>query len=56
MGSMFRLTYSIKLKSNDIIFHKHAIKSYQKSKGMVKLEISTALEYYYEKRESNKVL
>ena len=41
---------------NDIIFHKHAIKSYQKSKGMVKLEISTALEYYYEKREHNEVV
>lgn len=42
-------------KYDDIIFHKHAIKSYQKTKGMVKLDISTSLEYYYEKVENGVV-
>lgn len=46
----------ISYRYDDIIFHKHAIKSYQKSKGMIKLEISTTLEYYYEKRKKDKIL
>lgn len=41
---------------DDIIFHKHSIKSYKKTKGMVKLEISTSLEYYYEKKEKGKTI
>ncbi|MDD6224217.1 MAG: zinc ribbon domain-containing protein [bacterium] len=32
---------------DDIIFHKHAIKGYQKRKGVIKLEVSTSLEYFY---------
>lgn len=46
----------VSYRYDDIIFHKHAIKSYQKQKGMVRLEISTALEYFYEKKINNKVV
>ena len=47
---------NISYRYDDIIFHKHAIKSYQKQKGMVKLEISTSLEYFYEKKVDNKTV
>ena len=46
----------VSYRYDDIIFHKHAIKSYQKQKGMVKLEISTSLEYFYEKKIDSKVV
>jgi len=41
---------------SDIIFHKHTIKSYEKEKGMVKLDIASSLEYNYEKYENKKEL
>lgn len=46
----------ISYRYDDIIFHKHSIKSYKKIQGMVKLEISTSLEYYYEKKEKEKTV
>lgn len=38
---------NITYKYDDIIFHKHAIKSYKKEKGIATLVISSSLEYYY---------
>lgn len=46
----------ISYKYDDVIFHKHAIKSYKRQKGMVILSISTSLEYYYEERKANKII
>lgn len=46
----------ISYKFDDIIFHKHAIKSYKKEKGMVILTISSSLEYYYEEKKGNKII
>lgn len=46
----------ISYKYDDIVFHKHAIKSYKKEKGMVILTISTSLEYYYEEKKGSKVI
>ena len=45
---------NISYRYDDIIFHKHAIKSYKKQKDVATLEISTSLEYYYNKRKDNK--
>ena len=47
---------NISYKFDDIIFHKHAIRSYKKEKGMVILTISSSLEYYYEKKHNEKVI
>lgn len=41
---------------DDIIFHKHAIKSYKKFQGMVKLIVSSSLEYFYEEKVDDKVV
>lgn len=47
-------TNNITYKYDDVVFHKHAIKSYKKEKDVATLEISTSLEYYYIKRKDNK--
>lgn len=47
---------NVKYRYDDIIFHKHAIKSYHKTKNVVKLDISTSLEYYYEKIQNGKTV
>lgn len=47
-------TNNVSYKYDDVIFHKHAIKSYKKQKDVATLEISTSLEYYYNKRKDNK--
>lgn len=47
-------TNNISYTYDDVIFHKHAIKSYKKQKDVATLEISTSLEYYYNKRKDNK--
>lgn len=39
---------------DDVIFHRHAIKSYKCQKDVATIEISTSLEYYYTKRKGNK--
>lgn len=39
---------------DDVIFHKHAIKSFRREKDVATIEISTSLEYYYNKRKDNK--
>lgn len=43
--------YSVKF--DDIKFHKHAIKSYKKSKGRATITVSSSLEYYYENTSKN---
>ena len=45
---------NITYKYDDIVFHKHAIKSYKRQKDVATIEISTSLEYYYNKRKNNK--
>ncbi len=45
----------VQRRYDDIIFHKHAIKSYKKFKGMVKLIVSSSLEYFYEEKVDGKV-
>lgn len=45
---------NISYKFDDVIFHRHAIKSYKCQKDVATIEISTALEYYYIKRKDNK--
>lgn len=47
---------NISYKFDDIIFHKHAIKSYKKEKGMVILTISSSLEYYYVEKRGSKIV
>ncbi len=41
---------------DDIIFHKHAIKSYKNVKGVIELKVSSSLEYYYIEKKDGKVL
>lgn len=41
-------------KYDDIVFHKHAIKSYTKDSGVYKLVITSSLEYYYKKIKDGK--
>jgi len=47
---------NISYKFDDVIFHRHAIKSYKCQKDVATIEISTALEYYYIKRKDNKII
>lgn len=46
----------ISYKYDDIVFHKHAIKSYTKEKGIATLVISSSLEYYYTVTKDSKVI
>lgn len=46
----------VEKRYDDIIFHKHAIKSYKNSKGVIKLEVSSSLEYYYKEQKDGKIL
>ena len=46
----------ISYKYDDIIFHKHAIKSYRKEKGVAIITISSAVEYYYTESKNNKII
>jgi len=50
------LENNVEKRYDDIIFHKHAIKSYKNLKGMIKLEVSSSLEYYYEEKRKGKVI
>ena len=50
------LENNIQKRYDDIIFHKHAIKSYKNLKGMIKLEVSSSLEYYYEEKKEEVVV
>lgn len=50
------LESNIEKRYDDIIFHKHAIKSYKNFKGMIKLEVSSSLEYYYEEKRDGRTV
>jgi len=50
------LESNVQKRYDDIIFHKHAIKSYKNFKGMIKLEVSSSLEYYYEEKRNGKIV
>ena len=50
------LESNVEKRYDDIIFHKHAIKSYKNFKGMIKLEVSSSLEYYYEEKRNGKIV
>lgn len=43
---------NIEIKYDDVVFHEHAIKNYEKSEGMVTITTSTTLEYYYKNNEN----
>lgn len=43
-------------KYDDIIFHKHALRKYTKHDGIATIEVSTSLEYFYQKSKDGKVL
>jgi hypothetical protein len=43
-------------KYDDIIFHKHVIRSYENKGGVAKLEIASSLEYYFTKEKNKEVL
>ncbi len=47
---------NISYRYDDVVFHKHAIKSYRCQKDVATIEISSSLEYYYSKRKDNKEL
>ena len=40
-------TSNTQVKYDDVVFHRHAIKKYLKSKGIATVETSSTLEYYY---------
>lgn len=46
----------ITYKYDDIVFHNHSIKRYQKKNEVISLEISSSLEYYYEEYKGDKVI
>ena len=46
----------INVRYDDVKFHKHAIKYYKKDKGAISITVSTALEYFYEKKIGDKIV
>ena len=44
---------NVDIKYNDVVFHEHAIKNYEKIQGMATITTSTTLEYYYSNSEKN---
>ena len=42
------------VKYDDIKFHRHAIKKYDKSKGIASVEVSSTVEYYYMEKSNKK--
>lgn len=43
-------------KYDDIAFHKHALKSYSNNDGIATIEVSSSLEYFYQKEKNGKKL
>lgn len=42
---------NVEIKYDDVVFHEHAIKKYEKTQGMATITTSTTLEYYYSNSE-----
>ena len=38
---------NVDIKYDDVVFHEHAIKNYEKARGMATITTSTTIEYYY---------
>lgn len=49
-------TNNISEKYYDIKFHNHAIKYYRKDSSSLNITVSTSLEYFYEKKQDDKIL
>lgn len=47
---------NIKVKYDDVKFHRYAIKHYKKEAGSINIIVSTSLEYYYSKMKDDKVI
>jgi len=47
---------NISEKYYDIKFHNHALKYYKKDSSTLNITVSTSLEYFYEKKQNNKVI
>lgn len=45
---------NVEIKYDDVVFHEHAIKKYEKTQGMATITTSTTLEYYYSNSEKKK--
>lgn len=45
-----------KVNFNNIIFHKHAIKDYKKSDGVLIITVASSLEYFYKEEKNGKVI
>lgn len=45
-----------KVSFNNIIFHKHAIKDYKKSDGVLIITVASSLEYFYKEEKDGKVI
>ena len=41
---------------NDVVFHGHTIKNYNKKNGMISLDIASSLEYYYEEYLDDRII
>lgn len=47
---------NISEKYYDVKFHNHAIKYYKKDSSSINITVSTSLEYFYEKKQADKIL
>lgn len=45
-----------KVRFEDIVFHKHAIKGYEKTDGVLIITVATSLEYYYSCEKDGKLV
>lgn len=45
-----------KVRFEDIVFHKHAIKGYEKTYGVLIITVATSLEYYYSREKDGKLV
>ena len=45
-----------KVNFEDVVFHKHAIKGYKKTDGVLIITVATSLEYYYSCKKDDEVI
>lgn len=46
----------IDLSFDEVVFHKHVLDAYEKEKGVLKITVQSALEYYYEEKKNGKII
>ena len=51
---MYKIGFEKSISFSDVVFHDHAIKSYEKHNGVATVTTSSTLEYYYNNSESKK--